>query len=171
MQNPRVIKSKGRLKGALKNAHASKSKSDWSTERDFSQYELVESALLEDLSKLKRIYRSKNTGRLKNLKAILKVKPKLSPLKKQKRKQAETPEKTIIRITNRQRSKTTFFKCSSDEDEDPITIESGDDEAENKTEDEAEDEAENKTENEAEERISASRRSQRNIQLPVRYRD
>ncbi len=68
----------------------------------------------------------------------------------------------MIRITNRHRSKATFFKSSSDEDEDPITIESGDDEAE--------DEVENEAENEIEERISASRRSPRNIQLPVRYR-
>ena len=95
---------------------------------------------------------------------------KPSPLKKQKRKQAETPEETIIRITNKQRSKATFFECSSDEDEDPIIIESGDDEVEDEAEDEVEDEAEDEVENEAEKRISASRRSQRNIQLPVRYR-
>ena len=72
----------------------------------------------------------------------------------------------MIRIINRQRSKATFFKCSSDEDEDPITIESGDDEAEDEAKNEVEDEVEDK----AEERISASKRSQRNIQLPVRYR-
>ena len=106
----------------------------------------MKSALLGDLNKLKGIYRSKNTGRPKNSKAVLKVKSKSSSLKKQKRKQAETPEDAMIRITNRQRSKATFFKSSSDKDEDPITIESGDDE----TEDEAEDEVEN----EVEERIS-----------------
>ena len=122
----------------------------------------MKSALLGDLSKLKGIYRSKNTGRPKGSKTILKVKPKPSSLKKQKRKQAETPEEAIIRIINRQRSKAIFFKYSSDEDEDPITIESGDDEAEDEVEGEAEDEIE--------ERISALRRSQRNIQLPVRYR-
>ncbi len=138
----------------------------------------MESTLLGDLSKLKRIYKSKNTGRPKGLKAVLKVKPKPSPLKKQKRKQAETPEEVIIRIINRQRSKTTFFEYSSDEDEDPITIESGDDEAEdeaedkveNKAENEVEDKAKNEAEDEVEERISTLRRSQRNIQLPVRYR-
>ncbi len=68
----------------------------------------------------------------------------------------------MIRITNRQSSKATFFESFSDEDEDSIIIESGDDEAEDEAEDEVEDEAE--------ERISALRRSQRNIQLPVRYR-
>ena len=76
----------------------------------------------------------------------------------------------MIRITNRQRSKAIFFECSSDEDEDPIIIESGDDEAEDEVEDEAEDEVEDEAEDEVEERISVLRRSQRNIQLPVRYR-
>ena len=119
----------------------------------------MESALLGDLSKLKGIYRFKNAGRPKGLKVILKVKLKFSSLKKQKRKQTETFKETMIRITNRQRSKATFFECSSDKNEDPITIESGDDEAE--------DEAEDKIK----ERISVLRRSQRNIRLPVRYRD
>jgi len=122
----------------------------------------VKLVLLGDLSKLKEIYKFKNTGRPKGLKTVLKVKPKPSPLKKQKRKQAENPEDAIIRITNRQRSKTTFFKSSSDKDKNPITIESGDDESEDKIE--------NETKNEAEKRISTSKRSQRNIQLPVRYR-
>ena len=115
----------------------------------------MESALLGDLSKLKEIYKFKNTGRPKGLKTVLKVKPKPSPLKKQKRKQAENPEDAIIRITNRQRSKTTFFKSSSDKDKNPITIESGDDESEDKIE--------NETKNEAEKRILVLRCSQRNI--------
>ncbi len=96
VQNPRVIKSKDRLKETLKNAYTSKSKSDQLTERDFSQHKLIELTLLGDLNKLKRIYKSKNAERPKNLKIILKIKPKPSPLKKQKRKQAETPKKTII---------------------------------------------------------------------------
>ncbi len=127
--------------------------------------------MLGDLSKLKKNYRFKNAGRPKNLKTILKVKLKSSLLKKQKRKQAETPEKTIIRIINKQRSKTTFFECSSDEDEDSIIIESGDDEAEDEVKNEAEDEVEDEAEDEIEKLISAIRRSQRNIQLPVKYRD
>ncbi len=61
----------------------------------------MESVLLGDLSKLKKIYRFKNTGRFKGLKPVLKVKLKSSPLKKQKRKQAEIFEETIIRIINR----------------------------------------------------------------------
>ncbi len=64
----------------------------------------------------------------------------------------------MIRIINRQRNKATFFESFSDKDEDPIIIESGDDEAEDEVEDEIE------------ERILALRCSQRNIQLPVRYR-
>ncbi len=127
----------------------------------------MKSVLLGDLNKLKRIYRFKNTGRLKDLKIILKVKLKSSPLKKQKRKQAETLKKIIIRITNRQRNKAIFFKYSNDKDEDPIIIESDDDEAENETKNKVEDEAEDKTKK----RISVLRRSQRNIQLPIRYRD
>jgi len=75
-------------------------------------------------------------------------------------------------------------KSDSDKNEESIIIESSDDEveAENKTEDEIEDEVENKIEDEVENkikneveehniRISTSRRPQRNIQLPVRYRD
>jgi len=126
--------------------------------------------LLGDLSKLKGIYKSKNTERPKGSKIILKIKPKPSPLKKQKLKHTKTPKKTIIRIINRQRNKTTFFECFSDKDEDPITIESGDDEAEDETKNKTENEAENKVKDKAEERISALKRSQRNIQLPVRYR-
>ncbi len=34
VQNPRVIKSKDRLKGVLGSAYTLKSKSDWLTERD-----------------------------------------------------------------------------------------------------------------------------------------
>jgi len=62
-------------------------------ERDFSQHKLVELALLGDLSKLKKIYRFKNAGRFKASKAVLKVKPKPSLLKKQKRKQTKTFKK------------------------------------------------------------------------------
>ncbi len=69
----------------------------------------------------------------------------------------------MIRITNRQRSKVTFFKSSNDKDKDLIIIKSGDDEAEDEVEDEVKDEVEK--------RISTSKHSQRNIQLPMRYRD
>ena len=65
--------------------------------------------MLGDLSKLKRIYKSKNTKRPKNSKTILKVKSKSLFLKKQKCKQAETSENAIIRITNKQRNKVIFL--------------------------------------------------------------
>ncbi len=183
MQNPRVVKSKGRLKGALENM---KLKIDWLTKRDASQHELMEAALLRDTSKLKRIYKiPKKPGRPKDLKTVPKIKVKpISPLKKQKRKQmeAEIYKKSILRITNRRRNKI-MVKSDSDEDEESMVIESSDDEieAEDKIEGKAEDEAKNKIENETEDktedkteehdmRISALRRPQRNIQLPMRYR-
>ena len=71
----------------------------------------MEAAILGDTSNLKGIHRiPKKAGRPKTQKAASKAKaqPK-SPLKKQKRKQAETEKtykKLIIRITNRRRSKT-----------------------------------------------------------------
>ena len=71
----------------------------------------MEAAILGDTSNLKGIHRvPKKTGHSKAQKAASKTKaqPK-SPLKKQKRKQAETKEtyeELIIRITNRRRSKT-----------------------------------------------------------------
>ncbi len=57
VQNPRVIKRKGRLKGTLENTNTAKSKTDWSTERNSSQYKLVKAAILDDTSNLKGIYR------------------------------------------------------------------------------------------------------------------
>jgi len=69
-----VIKNKGRPKGALGGV---KSKIDWSTERDISQHELEEAALLRDTSKLKGIYKvPKKLKRSKDLKTVSKVKIK-----------------------------------------------------------------------------------------------
>ncbi len=65
----------------------------------------------------------------------------------------------MIRIINKQRSKATFFKYSSDKNEDPIIIESGDDEAEDKTKNKIKNEVEDKIKDKAEKRISALRRS------------
>ncbi len=134
----------------------------------------MKAALLRDTSKLKRIHKiPKKPGRPKGSKTVPKIKAKpISPLKKQKRKQmeAETYKESILRITNRRRNKI-VVESGSDEDEESMVIESSDDEVE--AEDEAEHEAEDEAEDEAEEhemRISASRRPQRNIQLPVRYR-
>ena len=160
VQNPRVVKRKGRPKGALEGANTAKSKADWSTERDSSQYELIEAAILGDTSNLKGIHRvPKKTGHPKAQKAASKTKaqPK-SPLKKQKRKQTkteETYEESIIRITNRRRNKTIIIQSSSDEEEDPIAIKSSDDKILGAAE-----EAEVETEIE-EAQISASERPQR----------
>jgi len=107
-----------------------------STERDSSQFKLVNTAISEDISSRKGIYKVVKKGeRFKTTsKAITKL---ISPLKKQKRKKVavETPEEAIIRIANRQRKR---FEIDSDsDDEEPIEL-SNDDEIEIDDKDEAE---------------------------------
>ena len=61
-----MVKRKGRPKGALKDTNTAKSKTDYSTERDFSKYKLIEAAILGDTSNLESIYKvPKKAGRFK----------------------------------------------------------------------------------------------------------
>ena len=84
-----------------------------STERDSSQFKLINTAILGDLSSRKGSYRvPKKEGRSSKATKII------SPLKKQKRKEGETEkveiyEESIIRVANRQRK---TFVIDSDDD-------------------------------------------------------
>ncbi len=159
-----MVYRKGRLKGAIE-IIASK-KLEKSTERDSSQFELMNIAISGDISSHKGIYKiGKKGGRLK---ATPKIITKLiSPLKKQKRKEVavEISEEVIIRIANRQRKR---FEIDSDSDDEELIELSSDNEVE--IDDEDKDEAEKKVEFEKSQ-ISAAGRSLRNTTLPVRYRD
>ncbi len=120
-----MVYEKGYLKGAI-GVTASK-RFEKSTERDSSQYELTNSAILGDKSNLKGIYSVPKKGEHpKNSKIAPKTKVKtISSLKKQKRKEMEieTQKKAIIRIANRPRKR---FEIDSDSDETPIEISSDD---------------------------------------------
>ena len=129
-----MVHGKGRPKGAI--GIAASKRLEKSTERDSSQFELVNTAISEDISSRKGIHKvAKKGGCPKTTsKAITKL---ISPLKKQKRKEVEveTPEEAIIRIANRQRKR---FEIDSDsDDEEPIEL-SNDDEIEIDDKDEAE---------------------------------
>src|SRR6266498_909819 len=146
----------------------------------------MNTAISGDISSRKGIYKiGKKGGRLK---ATPKIITKLiSSLKKQKRKEVtvEIPEKTIIRIANRQRKR---FEIDSDSDDEELIELSSDNEVEidDKDKDEADkdeadkdetdkneadkDEAEKKAEVKKSQ-ISAAGRSLRNTTLLVRYRD
>ncbi len=159
-----MIHEKGRLKGAI-GITASK-RLEKSTERDSSQFKLVNTAISGDISSRKGIYKiGKKGGRLKTTpKTITKS---ISSLKKQKRKEVavETFEEAMIRIANRQRKR---FEIDSDSDDEELIELSSDNEVE--IDDEDKDEAEKKTEVKKSQ-ISAAGRSLRNTTLPVRYRD
>ncbi len=72
-----------------------------STERDSSQFKLINTAISGDLSSRKEIYRIPKKGGRSN-----KATEIISPLKKQKRKKRETEkikiyEESIIRVANK----------------------------------------------------------------------
>ncbi len=89
-----------------------------STERDFSQFKLVNTAISGDISSRKRIYKiRKKEGRFKvTPKIITKL---ISPLKKQKRKEVavEISKEAMIRIANKQRKR---FEIDSDSDDEEL---------------------------------------------------
>ena len=65
VQNLLVVPAKARPKGSIGGAKRKK-KANWSTERDSSQFKLVEASISGDTSKLKGIYRvPKKAGRPK----------------------------------------------------------------------------------------------------------
>ncbi len=160
-----MVYGKGRPKGAI-GITASK-RLEKSTERDSSQFELVNTAISGDISSRKGIYKiGKKGGRLKATPKTI-TKP-ISPLKKQKRKEVavKTPEKTMIRIANRQRKR---FEIDLDSDDEELIELSSDNEVEIDDEDKDEadkDEAEKKAEVEKSQ-ISAAGRPLRNTTLPV----
>ncbi len=128
-----------------------------STERDSSQFKLINTAISGDLSSRKKSYKiPKKEGRSSKTTKII------SPLKKQKRKERETKktetyEESIIRIANRQRK--TFVIDSNDDGENK---DDGEDNSDNNVFKIADKEAK-----------SISGRPQRNQKirkLPIRYR-
>ena len=128
-----------------------------STERDSSQFKLINTAISGDLSSRKKSYKiPKKEGRSSKTTKII------SPLKKQKRKERETKktetyEESIIRIANRQRK---TFIIDSDNDD--------------KNKDDGENNSDNNVSKTADEEVKSTskrpQRSQKVRKLPIRYR-